>query len=151
MNNILITSVSGNLLKDIETLRKEIGAYKSEESIWKVAGEISNAAGNLCLHLCGNLQHFFGHVLGGTDYIRNRDAEFSTKYISREALLAEIDNSMKAVKETMDKLDPSVLEQKYPVEVGGKTFTTGFFLIYLVGHFNYHLGQINYHRRLLDV
>jgi len=150
MNNILISSVNEILLRDLNALKKEISSYKTEITLWVVDGETKNAAGNLCLHLCGNLQHFIGTVLGQTGYVRNRDAEFSTKGLSKESLLKEIETTIQSVQKTLANLDSSVLEQNYPQEVFGKPMTTGFFLIHLAGHLNYHLGQVNYHRRLLD-
>jgi hypothetical protein len=44
-----------------------------------IADGISNSAGNLCLHLIGNLNHFIGATLGNTGYVRNREQEFSSK------------------------------------------------------------------------
>ncbi len=150
MNQVLISSVSEILQRDLNTLKKEIGSFNSEKTLWAIDGEIKNSAGNLCLHLCGNLQHFIGAVLGKTNYIRNRDAEFSTKGVSKESLIKEIEATIQSVQLTLASLDPTLIEQTYPLEVFGKPMTTGFFLIHLAGHLNYHLGQVNYHRRLLD-
>ena len=150
MNNILISSVSEFLIRDLSKLKQEISAYKSENILWVIEGEIKNAAGNLCMHLCGNLQHFIGTVLGNTNYVRNRDAEFNLKGLSKELLIKEIEKTIQIVQHVLLKLEPSVLEQNYPIEVFGNPMTTGYFLIHLAGHLNYHLGQVNYHRRLLD-
>jgi len=150
MNYILITSISELLLRDLSKLKEEIAAYKSEEALWKIEGEIKNSSGNLCLHLCGNLQAFIGNILGQIDYVRNREAEFSSKGIAREWLLTEIDKTIDSVQQTLASIKPSRIEQNYPQEILGKPMTTGFFLIHLAGHLNYHLGQVNYHRRLLD-
>ena len=150
MKNTIIASASELLLRDLTKLKQEIGSYKREESIWLISGDIKNSAGNLCLHLCGNLKHFIGTVLGKTNYVRSRDVEFSTRGVSKESLLKEIDTTMQSVQKTLTTLPPSALEQIYPTEVFGKPMTTGFFLIHLIAHLNYHLGQINYHRRLLE-
>lgn len=136
--------------RDIELLAKEIEAYSTEESLWKIDGDIKNSGGNLCLHLCGNLQHFIGKVLGGTDYVRNREAEFADKNIPKQKLLNEIESTRKAVTSTLSKLDPQTLDEQYPVNVFGEPMTTGYFLIHLAAHLTYHRGQVNYHRRLLD-
>jgi uncharacterized damage-inducible protein DinB len=151
MNNLLISSVKELLLRDITKLRQEISSYKTEETIWKLDGELKNTAGNLCLHLCGNLQHYIGAVLGQSGYKRNRDAEFSTRGLSKTALLKEIDATLNIVSTTLANLNPTLLDQQYPEDVFGKPMTTGYFLIHLAGHLNYHLGQINYHRRLIDI
>ena len=150
MKNILIESVLEFLQRDLSKLSQEINSYQSETILWSIEGEIKNSAGNLTLHLCGNLQHFIGTVLGKTKYIRNREAEFSTKGLSKESLLKEIESTLHSVSQTLSSLDSATLDQSYPIEVFGKPMTTGYFLIHLAGHLNYHLGQVNYHRRLLD-
>ena len=112
-------------------------------------GDVPNSAGNLCLHLNGNLQHFFGAVLGATGYVRDRDAEFSSVGVSRETMIADIDSTLSVVKSTLAKLSDDDLAAIYPIEVFGKPMTTGFFLTHLATHLDWHLGQINYHRRMV--
>lgn len=136
-------------LRDLDSLAAEISQYPTEESLWLLQGDIKNTAGNLCLHLCGNLQHFIGAVLGQSGYVRNREAEFADKNIPKEKLLAEIEATKKAITNTLSKLDSSKLEEEYPIQVFGESMTTEYFLIHLAGHLNYHKGQINYHRRIL--
>jgi len=136
--------------RDIEKLKTEISSYKSEESLWKISGDIKNSGGNLCLHLCGNLQHFVGAVLGNSGYIRNRDAEFSNKNVPRNEMLQEIEETKNMVDKTLNSLNEEILEKTYPVNKYGEEMTTGYFLLHLFGHLSYHLGQINYHRRLVD-
>ena len=135
--------------RDLNKLEEEIKLYTDVASVWSIKGDIKNSAGNLCLHLCGNLQHFVGMILGGSDYKRNREYEFAAKDLPIEKLLAEIQLTKKAVLSTLAKLENGDLEKTYPQEVFGYTMTTMFFLVHLAGHLNYHLGQINYHRRLL--
>jgi uncharacterized damage-inducible protein DinB len=137
------------MARDLAKLKLEISSYKTEAAIWKLEGEIKNTAGNLCLHLCGNLQHYVGAVLGQSGYVRNRDAEFSARDLSQAALVTEIETTKQVIEKTLAALTAVVLEQPYPEVVLGKPTTTGFFLIHLAGHLNYHLGQINYHRRLI--
>ena len=137
-------------LRDLEKLKTEISSFKDEKNIWKISGEIKNSSGNLCLHLCGNLQHFIGTVLGNSGYVRNRDAEFSRKDVPIRELVAEIELTTKAVEKTLKELKEEKLEKIFPVNVFGYEMTTGFFLTHLATHLNYHLGQVNYHRRLID-
>jgi hypothetical protein len=136
--------------RDLQKLEEEINLYQSEEAIWKTAGEIKNPAGNLCLHLCGNLQHYIGKNLGQTNYVRNRDNEFAAKGISKAELIAEIQKTKQTVHDALETLKPSVLETEYVEKVYDFPMTTAYFLIHLTAHFSYHLGQINYHRRLLQ-
>lgn len=135
--------------RDLNKLKEEIELYSDEADLWKVGGDIVNPAGNLCLHLCGNLKHFFGAVLDGTGYVRDRDAEFSTKNVAKSELLQGIDEARSIVLATLGKLTDEDFAKTYPIEVFGKPITTGFFLTHLATHLNWHLGHINYHRRLL--
>jgi uncharacterized damage-inducible protein DinB len=135
--------------RDLAKLKEEIGLYADEADLWKTDGEITNSAGNLTLHLIGNLRHFFGAVLGDTGYVRDRDKEFSDGGVSRAELIAGIDQAAADVKLTLEKLTADDLADIYPIEVFGHPMTTEYFVIHLVTHLNYHLGQINYHRRLL--
>lgn len=135
--------------RDLNRVKAEIEQYASDEALWKTSGEIANSAGNLTLHITGNLKHFIGAVLGGSGYVRNRDEEFSKQGISRDKLLAETDETAAVVKSSLEKLTEEVLAANYPIDVFGQPMTTAFFLVHLTTHLNYHLGQINYHRRLL--
>lgn len=135
--------------RDLDKLKAEVEAYANEGDLWRVEGEIANSAGNLCLHLAGNLRHFFGTVLGGTDYVRDRDTEFSSKFVPRATLLAEVDAAASEVKALLEQITDEELRKNYPIEVFGHPMTTEFFLVHLATHLNYHLGQINYHRRML--
>src|SRR5687767_8345015 len=135
--------------RDLNKLRGEIEQFDNEADLWKTSEGISNSAGNLCQHLTGNLQHFFGAVLGDTGYVRDRDAEFAMKGTTKADLLADIDAAEASVKDTLARLSVEDFSSTYPIEVFDRPMTTGYFLTHLTTHFNYHLGQINYHRRLL--
>lgn len=145
MNQWLINIFQRDLLK----LKEELSLYQNEADIWKLANGVSNSAGNLTLHLIGNLNHFLGATLGNTGYVRNRDAEFALKDVPREKILADIDALLPIVSAAILPLSTAELEQDFPLEVGGKRAATGQFLVHLTAHLSYHLGQINYHRRLL--
>jgi len=136
--------------RDLEKLKTEISSFKGEKNLWKISGDIKNSAGNLCLHLCGNLQHFIGAVLGNSGYVRNRDTEFSRKNVSLKELVNEIELTANIVEKTLKELKEEELTKTFPINVFGFEMTTEYFLIHLISHLNYHLGQINYHRRLLN-
>lgn len=136
--------------RDLQKLKIEINLYKDENNLWIVKEGISNSAGNLCLHLMGNLNHFIGAALGHTGYVRHRDDEFALKNILREDLLLNIDNCILVLNATFSKLTEADLEKDFPLEKHGTIVTTKHMLLHLFGHLSYHLGQINYHRRLLD-
>lgn len=137
--------------RDLEKLKKEMAAYSSEALIWAATPGVQNTPGNLCLHLVGNLNHFIGAVLGATGYVRQRDREFSDKDVPREELYRMADATADTIDRVMDQLSAEDLEKTYPLEVLGKTMTTGYFMVHLLTHFDYHLGQINYHRRMTDL
>lgn len=144
-----VDSIKSLLIRDLTSLEKEIQSYKHEPDIWKLDGEIKNTAGNLTLHICGNLQHFVGSIIGKDGYVRKREEEFGKKEVPAAELLAEIERTKRAVTSALDRLSDQDLAGTYPMEVFGKPMTFSYFLIHLTGHLMYHLGQINYHRRLL--
>ena len=124
--------------------------YKNKENLWKVEKQIANSAGNLCLHLIGNLNTYIGIEIGKTNYVRDRELEFSLKNISKEELIDNIEKLKIIIAASLNKLTLEQLEKEYPVLVFENKTSTGYFLIHLATHLTYHLGQINYHRRLLD-
>lgn len=136
--------------RDLQELKKEISLYKKEQNLWVVKDDISNSAGNLCLHLVGNLNHFIGAVIGQTGYVRQREQEFSQKNVSVETMTLQIDQTIAMIETVLNGLEDSEFKKNYPIEVFGKPMTTEYFLVHLSTHLSYHLGQINYHRRLLD-
>lgn len=136
--------------RDLNRLKKEIASYQNENNLWIVENSISNSAGNLCLHVIGNLNHFIGAVLGNTGYIRERDKEFSQKNLPVKDMTDDIDELIETINNTLSKIDDKEYMKVYPINVFQKEMTTEFFVIHLSTHLNYHLGQINYHRRLLD-
>lgn len=136
--------------RDLLKLKTEIESYQSEENIWKISQHISNSAGNLCLHLIGNLNHFIGAITGKTGYIRNRESEFSLKDVPRTQLTEMIDNTILVIENTLNNLDEDDLKKEYPLVVFEDKISTEFFFTHLTAHLSYHLGQINYHRRLLE-
>jgi hypothetical protein len=136
--------------RDLQKLRMELELYKLESNIWRIERNISNSAGNLCLHLIGNLNTYIGGQIGKTNYVRNRDLEFSLKDIPRTELLSRIDATIQVVNESLSKLTAEELLEEFPLLVLAERTSTEYILIHLATHLAYHLGQINYHRRLLD-
>lgn len=148
---MLIQTLKTLFRRDLIRLRKEIDSYKNEAVIWQIEKGIANSAGNLCLHLVGNLNTYLGAELGNTGYIRQRELEFSLKDVPKNELLDKIDDTILVVDKVLANLSDSQLEAAYPQLVFEEKTSTGYFLVHLATHLGYHLGQINYHRRLLDV
>ncbi|WP_417871793.1 DinB family protein [Winogradskyella sp.] len=136
--------------RDLAKLKAEIQLYKKESNLWITDKTVSNSAGNLALHLVGNLNHFIGAVLGNTGYVRQRDLEFSLKNVPVAEVLKQIDDTTVVIENTLSKLSQQDLQKEYRRNPFEDYMTTGFFLMHLAMHLAYHLGQINYHRRLLD-
>jgi hypothetical protein len=136
--------------RDLAKLKVEIESYRHESNIWIIENGIANSAGNLCLHLIGNTNWFIGAELGKTGYVRHRDLEFSLKDVPRAELVKKIEDTIVMVDSVLERITAEQFESLYPIEVFGHPMTTEYFLVHLATHLTYHLGQVNYHRRLLD-
>ena len=150
MNDLMIQSLRQIFRRDLLKLRHEIASYTDEEKLWHIEKKISNSAGNLCLHLIGNLNTYIGAELGNSGYVRNRDQEFTMKKLPKDELIRGIEQVMQTIEDTLVKYDDQILQREYPIKVFAEKTSTGFFLMHLASHLNYHLGQVNYHRRLID-
>jgi len=147
---MLIETLKSLFDRDLNKLKVEIESYQNETQIWVIDKNILNSSGNLCLHLVGNLNTYIGAEIGKTGYIRNRELEFSLKDIPQSELIEKIENTILVVNNALNTLTETDLQAIYPLIVFEKEMTTGFFLVHLSSHLTYHLGQINYHRRLLS-
>lgn len=137
--------------RDLLKLKKEIELYSNESVLWKVENSIKNSGGNLCLHLIGNLKTFIGNGFANLEYIRQRDFEFGGKNVAREELYEQIDETIAVVESGLGNLtDKQITEDSFPIQIWSKETGMAFTIIHLHSHLNYHLGQINYHRRILD-
>jgi len=147
----MTTSLIRLYKRELNSLKDEISGYSKDANFWKIENDIKNSGGNLTIHLIGNLNHFIGATLGNSGYIRQRDNEFNDKNIPRKEIIDQIDALKVVLSDVISSLSTKDLEKNYPIEVFGQPMTTEYFLIRLYGHLNYHLGQVNYHRRLLDL
>ncbi|OMQ08713.1 DinB family protein [[Flexibacter] sp. ATCC 35103] len=146
---MLIETLKSLFNRDLNKLKVEIESYQNESQIWAIDKSISNSGGNLCLHLIGNINTYIGAQIGKTGYVRDRPLEFSLKDIPKSELIAKIEATILVVNNALDTLTEEDLHAIYPEIVFEKEMTTGFFLVHLATHLAYHLGQINYHRRLV--
>jgi hypothetical protein len=135
-------------VRELDNLHKEISAFADEKKLWSAAGEIKNAPGNLCIHLLGNVNHNIGTLIGNTGYVRNRDEEFTIKNIPKAKLLGDITAAKAMVEKVLGAADPGIMTKDFPTQIFGPR-STEYMLTYFIGHFMYHLGQINYFRRLI--
>ncbi len=145
MKSEILTSF---FLRELDRLKEEISLFGSGDNLWKERKGISNSAGNLALHLIGNLNHFIGATLGNTGYIRERELEFTNKNVPEKQIISEIETTKKMIEDILSQLTPEDLDKDYPIEKSFGKVSTRFLLIHLITHLNYHLGQINYYRRI---
>ena len=136
--------------RDLEKLKQEILLYRDETVIWQIDKGIANSAGNLCLHLIGNLNTYIGGELGKTGYVRHRELEYSLKDVPKAELIEKIEQTISVVDRALDTVTDEQFDEEYPLLVFAEKTTTGYMLVHLATHLGYHLGQVNYHRRLLD-
>jgi uncharacterized damage-inducible protein DinB len=146
---MLVGAVAAILERDLQALARELAAYPDDSAVWQLPEGVPNSAGTLVLHLSGNIQHFLGARLAGTGFIRDRPAEFATRGMPRAALLRQIEAARSAVRAAAQAVTDEDLEQDFPEVVGGVRVARGEYLIHLVSHLAYHLGQVDYHRRLV--
>jgi hypothetical protein len=148
---MLSTTLNSLFSRDLEKLKQEISLYNRGEDLWKVAEGITNSGGNLCSHLIGNLNTYIGVGILKKEYIRHRDLEFSLKDIPKSELLSKIDETIDMVTQALKLVSDADMEGMFPMIVWGSPTRMDFTLIHLHSHLNYHLGQINYHRRLISL
>ena len=135
--------------RELRGFAREIELFPDDERLWQTVPGISNSAGTLALHVCGNLQHFVGAVLGGSGYVRDRPLEFAARGLPRERLLAEITRTLAEVERVLPAVSDEAVSAPYPDVLGGLRPPTGLFLHHLSCHLSHHLGQAGYLRRML--
>lgn len=131
--------------RDLERVAQEVAAFPSDEALWQTKSGVTNSAGNLALHLEGNIREYIGRQIGGIAYTRERPFEFSATGLSRAEVAARIDAVRRIIAPAL-ALAP--MDEIFPENVLGLPLTTRQFLLHLLGHLNYHLGQIDYLRRV---
>ena len=137
-------------IRDLNRLKKEIESYTNDVVLWEIEGSIKNSGGNLCLHLIGNLKTFIGNGFADLGYQRQRTFEFNGKNVDRQKIYQEIDETIQVIKAGLVNIKPEQLSEKFPIVIWEEETEMEFTLLHLYGHFTYHLGQINYHRRMMD-
>ena len=146
---MLAASIAAILARDLRALSREIEAYPDDELPWRVPPGIANSGGNLVLHLCGNLQYLVGAQLGATGFVRDRDAEFTQRAVARQELVARVQATSAVVERTLAGVIGERLAEDFPLVLNGRRVRTDDFLVHLATHLAYHLGQVDYHRRLV--
>jgi uncharacterized damage-inducible protein DinB len=136
--------------RNLGLLLQELNLFRDEARLWQTTGTIKNTAGNLCLHLVGNLNTYIGKNLGHLPYTRDRDAEFSRRGVPKQTLIEMVEETKQRVHTALAAMQTEQLDETYVENVMGYEMTTRYFLLHLLAHLSYHLGQINYIRRALE-
>jgi uncharacterized damage-inducible protein DinB len=147
---MLVASVAAILDRDLQALAREVAAYPDDGALWRTPPGMINSGGTLVLHLTGNIRHFLGARLGGTGFVRDRAAEFAARDVPRATLLRQIEEARAAVHAAASRTGDERLAEDFPDVVGGVRVAVGDYLVHLVAHFAYHLGQVDYHRRVVS-
>jgi len=140
---------SRSLIRELEGFKRELALFPDDEAVFATLPGVANSAGNLALHVAGNLQHFIGTVLGKTGYVRNREREFGLRSSPRENIYAELDAAIEVVRKVLPEISDATLDADFPEAVMGTQFNTRAFLVHLCSHAGFHLGQAGYLRRIL--
>jgi len=141
--------ISRVLVRELETLQREIALFPDDESVWRTLPGVTNSAGNLAMHVAGNLRHFVGATLGQTGYVRDRPTEFSRRSGTRADVIAELQEAIVAVQGTLSHISPERWQAEYPIAVGDVHATTALYMLHFCAHAAFHLGQVDYLRRVL--
>lgn len=141
--------IAGMISRELRALERELQAYQTDDQVWILPPGLPNSAGTLALHASGNLLHFVGATLGGSGYVRDRDAEFATRGVPRAELVAGLRRADESVRATLASLPDGRLLEPYPLPVANRRQQTGAFLMHLAVHLAYHLGQVDFHRRIV--
>lgn len=135
--------------RDLTRLVQEMEPFPDDATLWRTLPGIANSAGNLTLHLEGNLREFIGRQLGDVAYTRQRPAEFATRDVSKTELIERIAAVRELVPAVIAGLSESQFDAAFPEQVFGAPISTRQLVFSLYGHLSYHLGQIDYLRRVL--
>jgi hypothetical protein len=147
--HMTVTWIRRAIVRDLDALAAQLAAYPDDTDLWSPVPGVSNVGGTLALHLAGNLRHLIGVQLGSSAYVRDRDREFSARNVSRAEITSEIAAAREEVDQSLRALGESELERDFPLAIGGAQLSTGQVLVHLSAHLAYHLGQIDYHRRVV--
>jgi hypothetical protein len=137
------------LVRELEGFEREVSLFPDDESVWQTLPGLTNTAGNLALHVAGNLQHYIGTVLGNTAYKRDRNLEFSRRSGTRAEVVSELRQAATVVRHVLTSIHEDKLAAEFPEMIMGMKFRTGLFLVHLCAHAGFHLGQAGYLRRTL--
>ncbi len=147
----MLNSILANFYeRDIRRLIEEVNSFKNGEDLWKTLGSLKNSVGNLVLHIIGGTNYLIGAILARRGYVRDRDQEFIIKGVERKVLVARLEELIPMISKTLIALTPEQMEAEYPLMFDDMKTSNSYVLVQLLLHLNYHLGQVNYLRRIFE-
>lgn len=115
----------------------------SEEEIWWRPNAASNAAGNIVLHLCGNVRQWITSGLGGAPDARERDKEFAEQGpVPRRVLIRQLKKTVEEASKTIEDLSAEAFRREFAIQ--GYRVSGLAAISHVYEHFSYHTGQIIY-------
>ena len=133
--------------RDLRKFIEEINLFQDEGNLWKTHGSIKNSSGNLALHIIGGCNYLIGTQLGQTGYVWDSGQDFLQKDVKRGELVAELEKLISMILEVLKNVE---MKSEYPLIFDGTMRSNCYVLTQLALHLNYHLGQVNYLRRVLE-
>lgn len=119
----------------------------SERDIWWRPNQASNSAGNLALHLAGNVRQWIISGIGGAPDTRERDKEFSERGpLPRKALVAMLRGTVNEACRVLGRAPGDSLGEPFIRQ--GTRMTRLRAIAHVVEHFYCHTGQIMYLTKL---
>ncbi|MDP4263868.1 MAG: DinB family protein [Bacteroidota bacterium] len=150
MNNIareFVEQSISRIEKNTPKIIKCLGEL-SEEQVWQRPNEASNSAGNILLHLCGNMRQYIISALGNQPDTRERDKEFSTNGgYSKEDLQNKLVSTVSEVKNIISAVDENKLMKVHSVQ--GFNYSGAGIIVHVTEHYSYHTGQVVFWTKLL--
>ncbi len=152
MNNKLIDIIKSEYnLRVIEESLSRINQCLNaltEDEIWHRENQNTNSAGNLVLHLCGNIRQYIVSGVGGAADIRVRHVEFDTsRKESKSALINILNQTLSESNTVVQSLSPDKFGDS--VTIQGFNHTRLSAIIHVIEHLSYHTGQITYYTKYI--
>lgn len=122
--------------------------FLSETELWYSPNGFSNSAGNLILHLCGNITQYIISGIGGEADQRERYKEFTeTATLNKKQLLEKLNRIAESACEIMRNIELDGLISQYSIQ--GNKISGIAAMIHVTEHYSYHTGQIAFITKLL--
>jgi hypothetical protein len=145
---MLSTDLASLFERDLLRFVQELRAFPDTTALWQTAPGVTNPAGTLALHIEGNLREYVGRQLGRIEYTRNRPLEFAARDLAHDEIVARVEAVQPVVPRIIEALSDETLRADFPEQYNGASISTQQFLMHLYAHLNYHLGQLDYLRRV---